>query len=204
MRVEADNKNYEYFDVSIELSENETELATGLDSFCFGVSRIIMEMLDMCSNNKDAITKLSEIILDNISKNVNNYVEKYDEIKLQEKINEAYDMMNEMYLDWLDDVACITEEEFLDEFDGSDELKYVLKRCEDGIDVYISNGIDEETLTHIEKDDVDNDEKLNNICMITHAIAVIVGDKVIGEDSNPFRNGENEKVLFERIRSFCE
>lgn len=200
MKMQANNLENKNFDVTLELADNELGLGVGLIEFCFGVSKIITEMLDKNCKTQTQAKKASEVIFHLVTANVNKYVKRFNKIKEQEIENQMYELMEKMYTDWLNDTACMTEKEFMDIFEDSQELKLKPISYDNGINIYITNGKHEELITNITTDIIKNDRTMFEVlCMVTNTIATVIGDKILGCYINPFRN-ENEKILAENIR----
>lgn len=194
MKITLINDKTHDFDLDVKFTSEELRDFPGCvyDLSC-GCARMIMEVLDKC-DSKEQAEEVAAIMIDQISGVVNKYIAAERFAQKKSILDVPFgDMFESVYREWMDEFcesSCICdEEEFLEICSKNKEPRFKFEVSEDAVNTFIL--LNDGTRFPIRNVPIEllheNENRFNAYCVACQCIAMVVFDKIYGEDCNPLR-----------------
>ena len=189
MEFSASNIKNENYDVNLTLNEEENaDIKKAIFEFSCGLSCVVSKFITKHSDNEEQALKLYEIIKKICDDGVNEYLstDVFSEIKELREEQEMYQIMVDTFDDWCENFAGIDKSDFLKLYSKTKSLELKPIVVKDEVSIFLVGDNHEELLCSL-SNFTENKEDFENNCIATYLIAVVAGDLIFGEESNPIR-----------------
>lgn len=203
MEFNVSNIKNENYDVDLTLNEEENaDIKKAIFEFSCGLSCVVSKFITKHSDNEEQALQLYEIIKKICDDGVNEYLstDVFSEIEGLREEQEMYQIMIDTFDDWCENFAVIDKSDFLKLYSGTKSLELKSTVVKDEVSIFLVGDNHEELLCSL-SNFTKNKEDFENNCIAAHMIAVVTGDLIFGEESNPIRKnyGGYDGGLMDRI-----